>query len=164
MRTLDLPRLTLRPLTAGDLTDLIKLYSDEQVMKFITGSPRTKEITAQRLAAHVHQHEQFGFGLCAAITKVDQLFVGRCGLEPRLEPEGMAGELAWMFTPQLWGQGLGTEAGRELIKFGFAELGLQRVYATANRLNAASITIMTKLDMSLVREDEDIVEYEICRK
>lgn len=161
MRDLETPHLILRPLEASDLEELHKLYGDEGVMKFITGHPRTREMTNRRLAAHLQEHAEFGFGLCAVMTKIDQRFVGRCGLEPRPESDGIAGELAWMFAPALWGRGLGTEAGRELVAFGLGELHLDRVFATTDHRNIASISITKKLGMSLVREDERGVEYEI---
>lgn len=161
MRDLETPRLILRPLQASDLDELHKLYGDERVMQFITGNPRTREMSNQRLAAHLHDQVKFGFGLCAAITKIDHKFVGRCGLEPQPEADGMAGELAWLFAPGQWRQGYGSEAGRTLVEFGLDELNLNRVFATADYRNTASIAIMRKLGMSLVREDERGVQYEI---
>ncbi len=161
MRNLETPRLLLRPLTIDDLDELHQLYGDKRVMEFVTGTPRTREESKQRLAAHLQQHEQFGFGLCAAITKSDNQMIGRCGLEPRTEAKGLVGELAWMFTPEMWAQGFGAEVGFELVAFGLKVLGLQRVYATADHRNLASIAIMKKLGMSQVSEDERGVEYEI---
>ncbi len=161
MQVLETQRLLLRPLTADDLNDLHSLYSDGQVMKYITGNPRTLEKTKERLIHHIAQHDEYGFGLCAALIKSGNEFVGRCGLEPRREKDGLAGDIAWMFAPTQWGMGLGAEAGMVLLDFGLHELSLHRIYGTADHRNLASIAIMKKLGMKLIREDERGVEYEI---
>ncbi len=163
MQTLETERLILRPLVAEDITDLVQLYSDARVMQYVTGAPRSASATQQRLTAHLAQHQTYGFGLCAALLKSNQQFIGRCGLEPRVEAGGMAGDIAWMFFPQWWGQGLGQEAGGCLIEHGLAALGLSRVFATADHGNKASIAIMQKLGMRLARHHERGVEYEILR-
>ncbi|MGI9519439.1 MAG: GNAT family N-acetyltransferase, partial [Pirellulaceae bacterium] len=100
----------------------------------------------------VAEHETFGFGLCATLLREGLEFIGRCGIEPRVEADGkMAGALAWMFLPEYWGQGLGVETGQ----------GLHRVYAKSDHGNRASIIIMQRLGMQLVRETDQCVEYEI---
>lgn len=163
MREIETQRLLLRPLTSADAGFLHQLYSDARVMRWITGKPRTRTETEERLDAHLRQHESFGFGLCAALDQRDRQFVGRCGLEPREESNGMAGELAWMFSPVVWGQGYGTESAAALVEYGLTELKLNRVYATADHKNKASIAIIKRLGMSLLRKDERGVEYELRR-
>lgn len=161
MQALESTRLILRPLTKEDLGNLYRLYGDGRLMQFITGARRTLEQTRGRLRDHLAQHEAHGFGLCATILKTDQEFIGRCGLEPRIEPRGVAGELAWMFEYNRWGRGYGEEAGSALLRFGLEKLKLQRVFGTADHRNIRSISIMKKLGMNLVGEDQRGVEYEI---
>lgn len=163
MEPLETTRLLMRPLVAGDLDDLQGLYGDPRVMRYITGAPRSREETARRLEGYARQHLEHGFGLCAALSREDGAFIGRCGLEPRVTAAGVEGDLAWMFAPRWWGKGLGLESGRELVRFGLDELRLTRVYATADHWNAASIAIMQRLGMSLAAEFEHGVEYEIRR-
>ena len=89
--------------------------------------------------------------------------IGRCGLEPKLGDEGIEGDLAWMFQPEYWELGLATEFARAMIPAGFGELGLKRIFASAQHQNAASIRVMQKLGMQRVRHDERGVEYELRR-
>jgi RimJ/RimL family protein N-acetyltransferase len=132
----------LSPLTSGDADHLHQLYGDASVIQWITGKPRTQQETEKRLAAHLRQHEFCGFGLCLVLAKKDARLIGKCGLEPRQEPGGIAGDIAWMFTPDCWGQEYGTES------------------ATADHNNLASIAIMKHLGMQLIRDEERDVEYE----
>jgi len=153
--------LILRPLNQGDFAGLYALYGDPEMMRYITGEARTAEKTAVRLQAHIADHEQYGFGLCAAILKSSGAMIGRCGAEPRLRETGLEGDLAWMFKRPFWGQGLATEFGIGMIAYAKANLSPIRLFATADPANAASIQVMHKLNMSFVKEDAYEVEYEL---
>ncbi|HEX3759819.1 MAG TPA: GNAT family N-acetyltransferase [Kofleriaceae bacterium] len=154
-------RLVLRPLEPADLDTLHELYRDAVVMQYILGRPRSYEETRQRLAHHVADFEQHGFGLYAAILKSSGAMVGRCGLEPVSGAGGLQGELAWMFAPAVWGQGLASEFAPAMIRHGFARFPIVRMFATADHRNVASIRVMRTSGMTLVRTDQRGVEYEI---
>lgn len=161
MDNIETSRLFFRPLVLGDLDDLFGLYGDSELMKYITGQPRSYPETYTRLKAHIADHEVYGFGLCAAIIKSSGEMIGRCGLEPVDELKGLQGDLAWMFQQAYWGQGLATECGLALIDYGFSHLPIQRIFATADHANQASIRVMEKLGMVYVQSDKRGVEYEI---
>jgi len=46
-----------------------------------------------------------------------------------------------------WGQGYATEAAREMLRFGFEDLGLHRIFASHFKHNPASGRILNKLGM-----------------
>ncbi|GAA2687950.1 hypothetical protein GCM10010412_076250 [Nonomuraea recticatena] len=50
--------------------------------------------------------------------------------------------------PRFWGQGVGTEIGRELLSRGFEELDLHRIYATCDPRNLGSARVLSKLGMT----------------
>jgi RimJ/RimL family protein N-acetyltransferase len=107
------------------------------------------------------EHRRHGFGLCATFERGGKVLIGRCGLEPREAGAGLEGDLAWMFHREHWGRGLGTEVARELIRFGLEDLGLHRVFATANLENERSIRIMKRVGMRFVLETPHGVQYEV---
>lgn len=154
-------RLLLRPLVLEDLEPLYQLYGQVIVMRYITGQPRSYEKTQERLRHHIDDFERYGFGLYATILKATGEFIGRCGLEPVEGERGLAGDIAWMLTPAWWGQGLATEFAQAMIPYGFTHFPLTRIFATADHRNPASIRIMQKVGMRLVRSDERGVEYAI---
>jgi [ribosomal protein S5]-alanine N-acetyltransferase len=51
--------------------------------------------------------------------------------------------------PDYWGKGIATEAGQLLLKFGFEDLQLHRLFATCDPRNKASEKVLKKLDMTL---------------
>ena len=152
-------RLILRPFEKSDLDKLYDLYSSEAVMKYVA-PPRNREETAKRLAKHLNDREVHGFGLFAAILKIDGTFIGRCGLDPVFVDDKLEGELAWMFFPECWNNGYATEFGERMIDIGINEIGLRRVFARAKSGNLASISVMEKIGMSYVGLSDGKIEYE----
>lgn len=161
MNSLLTDRLILRPLTNQDLDDLAHLYAQPILMQYITGHPLVYEQVRDGLRQQVIQHEQYGFGFCAVILKANGAFIGRGGLKPGSLPDGITGELSWLLGTDYWGRGLATELGQASIEYGVTKLRLARIFATAYRANHASVRVMQKLGMHLVRADDDEVEYEV---
>ncbi|MEU4704634.1 GNAT family N-acetyltransferase [Nonomuraea dietziae] len=58
------------------------------------------------------------------------------------------GEITYVVHPRFWGQGVGTEIGRELLSRGFEELDLHRIYATCDPRNLGSARVLSKLGMT----------------
>ncbi|MEU9290272.1 GNAT family protein [Streptomyces sp. NPDC048275] len=58
------------------------------------------------------------------------------------------GEIMYIVHPQVWGQGIGTEIGRQLLSCGFGKLGLHRIYATCDPRNLGSSRVLAKLGMT----------------
>lgn len=161
MKPFETERLLLRPLTNGDLDDLYDLYRRPELMRYITGHPRSFEETRERLICHLADHENYGFGLCAAILKADSRMIGRCGLEPVEGRDGVEGEIAWMFKKEFWRRGLATEFAEAIIPYGFERLSLSRIFARADNPNVASIRVMQKVGMRFARSTPEEVVYEI---
>lgn len=66
------------------------------------------------------------------------------------------GELGYLLRRDRWGHGLATEAAALVVAFGFADLGLHRIWAVCDPDNAASGRVLTKLGMSregVLRDD-----------
>lgn len=161
MDSLTTDRLILRPLINQDLDDLVHLYAQPILMQYITGHPLAYEQVRDGLRQQITQHEQYGFGFCAVILKATGVLIGRGGLKPGASPDGITGELSWLLGTDYWGRGLATELGEASITYGLRNLRLARIFATAYRANLASVRVMKKLGMCLVREDDDEVEYEV---
>lgn len=119
-----------------------------------------------------------GLGFWAGL--VDGEFVGWWILEPpeRADQgpvEGQA-ELGYRLLRRYWRRGLGSEGARELIRYGFEDVGLVRIFAETMAVNAASRATMASVGMQFVRTfqlafDEPVpggelgeVEYAISRE
>jgi len=161
MHSLTTDRLILRPLVSQDLDDLAFLLAQPVLMQYITGHPLSYDQVRDGLRQQIRHHDQYGFGFCAVILKENGALIGRGGLKPGESPDGITGELSWFLRTDYWGRGLATELGQVSIEYGIVNLHLARIFATAYRANHASVRVMEKLGMRLVRADDDEVEYEV---
>jgi RimJ/RimL family protein N-acetyltransferase len=177
--TLATARIELVPLAEQHLEHEVELDADPEVMRYLgDGRPRgraqVEEAHRRRLAVGALVP---GLGFWTGFVGGD--FVGWWILEPpeRADQgprEGQA-ELGYRLLPRYWRRGLAGEGARELMRHGFEDLGLQRIFAETMAVNAASRATMTSLGMRHVRTfhlevDEPIpgseqgeVEYAITR-
>jgi RimJ/RimL family protein N-acetyltransferase len=153
--TLQTSRIRLVPLADEHLEYEVELDSDPQVMRYLgDGRARTREEVAvlhrRRLAA-ARRAEGLGFW----VGFVGAQFVGWWILEPPERPdqgpaEGQA-ELGYRLLRRHWRKGLASEGARELIRHGFEDLGLTRIFAETMAVNAASRATMAAIGMRYVR-------------
>ena len=145
--TLHTARLTLRPFTAAD-GPRVKLLAGERAIADTTGSiahPYEDGMAESWIAKHAEGFEA-GKSLHLAVTMTASgELLGAIGLT--MSPPHRHAELGyWLGTPY-WGRGYTTEAGGAMIRHGFTELGLARIYAHHLRRNPASGRILQKLGM-----------------
>lgn len=156
MKILETQRLIFRHLVLSDLDDLFALYSDSEVRRYFPEGALTYEETKDELEWFLNGHPQHPeLGLWAAIHKDTQLFIGRCGLLPWTIDGRPEVEVAYLLAKAYWGQGLGTEAARAVLDYGFEHLHLSRLICLIDRENLASIKVATKIGMTFEKEGRD---------
>ena len=107
-------RLILRPHVEADFEAVVSLWSDPQVVRFISGKPSTREQSWHRLLRCAGTWSLKGFGTFAVIAKPDGRFIGEVGhgdfhrgLGEAFDPFPEAG---WVFAGEAQGQGYASEA------------------------------------------------------
>jgi RimJ/RimL family protein N-acetyltransferase len=151
---LETARLRLVPLAEEHLEAEVELDSDPQVMRYLTGRASTRaEVAAKHRARLAVAARVPGLGFWAGFSAEE--FVGWWILEPPERPDqgpvaGQA-ELGYRLLRRHWRRGLATEGSRELLRHGFADLGLRRVFAETMAVNTASRATMAALGMTHVR-------------
>lgn len=180
---LETERLVLRRFTTGDLDDLVELDSDPAVMHYVTGGRATsrdemRDVNLPWWLAYYAAHP--GFGFFAAVEKATGEFLGWFHFRPHPDgprPDGTraGAELGYRLRRAAWGRGFGTEGSRALIGKGFAELGVERVFAETMAVNVASRRVMEKAGLRYVRtfhqdwpdripgDEQGDVEYALTR-
>lgn len=145
---LETERLHLVDFTAAHLDDFAAMNADPQVMEFFPATQSRAQSAAllDRIIAHRAAH---GYSLFALHLKSDNRFVGFTGLlhadfEAHFTP---AVEIGWRFQRFAWGQGLGPEAARACLGFGFETLGLEEIVSFTARINLRSVRVMQKIGM-----------------
>ena len=148
---LETDRLRLRRFTEADLDALVDLDSDPEVMRHINGGRATtrEEMREEFLPAWFAYYEKYpAFGFWAAEDR-DGRFLGWFHFRPRDGRDGV--ELGYRLKRSAWGLGLATEGSRALIDKGFAELGVDRVFADTMAVNTRSRRVMEKAGLRYVR-------------
>jgi ribosomal-protein-alanine N-acetyltransferase len=139
MTILETERLRLRRLEPADLDELARLYADPDVRRYFPEGTLTREETWEELEWFLDGHpEHPELGLWAAIHKPSGRFIGRCGLLPWTIEGREEVEVAYLLARKYWGQGLGSEIARALVRYGFATLGLKRLISLIDPLNEPS--------------------------
>jgi RimJ/RimL family protein N-acetyltransferase len=164
MQEIETARLYLRQFTPDDLDELYRIYSDSQVMKYVSEGVRNREETAADLFQIVTDWEQHAFGLWAVVNKENNQLIGDGGL--RFLGKKPEVEVGYVLAKAYWGKGLATEVAAASLKYGFEVLKLDKIVAVADTGNRSSRRVMEKVGMKYQHnlDDSDRVYYSISLK
>lgn len=146
--TLQTARLRLRPFGEADADDLFALHSDAHVLRYWDSPPWRDHARAARFLATCRRLAEEGTGARLAVER-EGAFLGWCGLSS-WNPDYRSAALGYCFGEAAWGHGYATEAARELLRWSFGALDLNRVQAETDTRNLASARVLEKL--GFVRE------------
>jgi pimeloyl-ACP methyl ester carboxylesterase/RimJ/RimL family protein N-acetyltransferase len=157
-------RLRMRPLTAGDLDELVALHAEPEVMRFWGPFDRVKLIEWVQLTQR--DWADRGCGRVAIIERATGRVLGRTGL--KYLPEFGETEVGWVLHPDVWGCGFATEAARACAEWGFEELEVPYLTSMIDPENSRSIAVAERLGMTPLRNDvllgDPVVVYSISRE
>lgn len=144
-------RLLLRRWHESDRAAFAALNADPEVMRYFPSTRTRAESDAlvDRLDAAI---EADGFGLWAVERRDSGAFVGFVGLSrPTFDP-ALVGqvEIGWRLAREAWGQGVATEAAREVVRFAFDPSGadLPALVSFTAATNEPSRRVMRRLGMT----------------
>ncbi|RUT05045.1 N-acetyltransferase GCN5 [Dulcicalothrix desertica PCC 7102] len=153
MKILETKRLLLRYLVPSDINSLWALYRDPEVSQYIPDAPRTYSEAKEELEWFQNGHPKHPqLGLWATIYKESGKLIGRCGLLPWTIDGQPEIEVAYLIAKAYWGQGLGTEAARAILDYGFDKLHLPRLICLIDQDNLASATVAKHIGMAFEKE------------
>ena len=141
--SLETARLILREFSESDIAELVPLigapevaattsriphpYEEKHAREFLATVPKENEL---RLAIRLRSNGQ----LC-----------GGMGLHPEMQHR--RAEIGYWIGVPFWGNGYATEAAREVVRYGFERLNLNRIFATHFKGNDKSGRVLEKIGM-----------------
>lgn len=145
-------RLTLRKIRLADLPSLIKYVNNKKISDNIINIPFPYgEEDAIFRMNFVNQgfknEERFVF---AIILKEQDELIGEIGLH--LDKSNNRAEMGYWIGEPFWGKGIATEALAAILKFGFEEVKLNKIYATHYIENPSSGKVL--LNNKMIKEAE----------
>jgi RimJ/RimL family protein N-acetyltransferase len=131
----------------SDFEAYAEMCGDEEVMKYLSGTPMTRSEAWRSLAMVLGHWTLRGFGLWAVEERQRSVMVGRVGC---WRPEGWPGlEIAWTLRRAFWGQGFASEAAKMALEIAFSHLRETHVISMIDSNNKPSIRVAQRLRMRL---------------
>ena len=146
---LETPRLIMPPLTRAHLPDVVSLYEDPEVTRFLKSLDEAGHL--QRLLESETMWETRGYGRAALLDRATGRFLGRGGLQYWVHFDEV--EVTWALRREAWGRGLATEAGSAWLDWGLDHLDIGYVTAYIAPENVASRSVAERMGMSVLRTD-----------
>ncbi|MDD2268692.1 MAG: GNAT family N-acetyltransferase [Eubacteriales bacterium] len=137
--TLETKRLILRPLTLDDFEAVHSWASNPDNTRYMSWGPNNEEQTHGFLKS-AKPGQDF-----AIVLKETGKVIGSGGIYP--DSNNDTADIGWIIHIDYWKHGYGTEFGGELIRHGFEDLKLRRIYALCAAVNYGSYRVMERNGM-----------------
>jgi RimJ/RimL family protein N-acetyltransferase len=141
-------RLVIRPFKSEDRDGYLAFMTNPKATQYLmfTDEQRTEE-GAQALLEAVqgsYSSEEPIFAYAIAL-KEDDTFIGSCGLSELDEPARL--ECYYSLLPSYWKRGYATEATAALLRYCFAQDGVDEVWAFMSKENPTSAGVAERIGM-----------------
>lgn len=154
-RTLETPRLILRDIRMEDIQEYYeRLFGDGDVCRYLLFDPH-QDIgeSYESIQNILEQYETGKFYRWGIAEKEDGSLIGVIGLV-RINEEKNECSFAYLLGCDYWNRGYGTEVLKEVIRFAFEELELDRIVADHMAGNPASGAVMRKAGMTHIGTEQ----------
>jgi RimJ/RimL family protein N-acetyltransferase len=144
---LGLGQVTLRRITTEDWPAVYSWSSLPELCRYRAWGPDTEQQArefTQAAAQSWSQNPQTRYAYLACVDG-EPIGTGEIAVRQALQRQG---EVSYALHPERWGRGHGTAIGNELLRIGFTELGLHRIYGTCDPRNQGSAHVLRKIGMT----------------
>lgn len=152
-------RLCLREIEEGDWPRVLAYHRDPEVLRYMARTQPYAELEVRLELRQTWGHrlaEPRRYYRLAIVLEAEQQFVGEISLF-RFTPEGEEAVIGFLLAREYWRHGYTTEAARELVRFGFAELGLERITGGCHPENTASRRVLEKAGLPYWGTEEEFI-------
>ena len=163
-KILETDRCVVREITVEDVDRLYEIYAEPSVTEYMDNlyaDRKDEKSYAQNYIRNMYGF--YGYGMWILEEKRSGFVIGRVGIEPC----GEENELGYVIA-ELWRRrGIAEEVCGAVVRYGFQELGLDRISARVQSRNRPSKGLLKKLGFqkdSETAESDAIMEKWICRK
>ncbi|MBC8029660.1 MAG: GNAT family N-acetyltransferase [Pyrinomonadaceae bacterium] len=143
--TIDTSRLLLRRISAADVDDFFKIFSDPEVMRYWSTPPIPNRDAASKLIGEIHagfeRRESLKWGIA---LRTDDSLIGSVTL---FHPDftHRRAEIGYALGRGHWGQGYMQETLKAVLTYAFDVLNFHRLEADVDPRNAASVRTLERL-------------------
>ncbi len=155
-------RLIVRQMSLADLDDYLEFHTHREVVSTMGKPPMDREQASRYLEGQGTLSDDtvgcwHGYALeCRETSRV----IGEIGMYLQVDPPGEA-DLGFVMHPDFQRQGLTSEAARAFVQYGFQSLGLARITGHCDVGNIPSQSVLLRIGMQLVSEQNGSLEFAI---
>lgn len=142
-------RIILRKLRLSDADDMCRNVNDKKVVRWTATIPHP--YTHRHALQYIRKSQRLRRakkGYVFGIVKHDGEFMGLVSLL-RVNHEHQCGELGYWLGKKYWEKAYAAEAVRLILRFGFEQLKLNRIYAVSFERNIASRRVLERCGFEL---------------
>lgn len=149
-------RLRLRPITIEDVDAMLATRTIPELVAFTYEPIWTREYASQRISTWVEIQAQKkpDFTRWMIERKDDATVIGDIFLSNSDELHGST-EIGYVIHPDFAGNGFATEAAQQVLRVGFEDWKVHRVYARVDAENIGSMRVCQRLGM---RQEARLIE------
>lgn len=134
--------IKLEKFTENDFTHYLKLVNDEKVMQMITERALETEEAKSDFDKLIENNElSENFGSFKILDNETKEFIGLAKLEIKSKGDQEA-ELGYMILPKLWGKGIASKVGKQLIEIAKSQKEINKLFAIIDPKNLPSRKIL----------------------
>jgi len=150
-------RLTLRLMNEEDIENMLRIFTDRNVMKSFgleSDLISSREQMKKWVDRNLDHQKKYGYGLFSVILKSTQELIGDCGLEHTEFEEKPCVEIGYDFLSKYWNQGYATEAAKAVKDYavGRRNIDPKHLCSFIRKTNKASQRVSEKIGMRKIRE------------
>jgi len=138
-------RCDLYRLQETDYEDVIQLYRNHQVRKYLGGATDNEVLLSNKFYEVLTKSKKSYYWVVRSVTNID--FIGLISLDKYHDDINI--EISYEFLPAWWGNGIATEVINAIIGYSFNELDITRLVAETQTANIASCRVLEKAGMTL---------------
>ncbi|MBQ6570298.1 MAG: GNAT family N-acetyltransferase [Clostridia bacterium] len=141
-------RIILRSYKRADAKYISEAASNPKVYATTYNMPLNfTKLYALRWIYSLEQNRRNGFGTeIGVFDKITGEYIGHCGINS-ISRACSSGNLVYFIDEKFWNKGYAAEAAELMIKYGFEQLGLERISGICMEHNTASRRVMEKVGM-----------------
>jgi len=136
-------RCTLCNLCESDFSDAVKLFTDEQVRKYLGGAI-SQEQAYDKLYRWINNNEDLYF--CVRFNLTND-FIGIVSVSPH--HDSRTKELSYQFLPDWWGRGIAKETLRGMLAYLKGATDIEELLAETQSLNMRSCRLLENLGFEI---------------
>ncbi|MGG3280105.1 GNAT family N-acetyltransferase [Paenibacillus solani] len=134
-------------LVSGDLDDVIQIYKDPLVRRYLGGTTDDELLLKNKFEEVLSKSKiPEVYFWCVRLIENDQ-FIGLVSLDRYHDGKNI--ELSYEFLPQHWGNGYATEVVRRMIHYSFTVIDLPKLVSETQIANASSCKLLERVGMKL---------------